>query len=75
MDDCSYDPQAKQVFFHFGNVTVSINVEDYMEFIYLALAMKSVVEEDPEVAIGTYTTDDGTEIQEFIIKDENEEYS
>jgi hypothetical protein len=75
MDDCAYDPQSKQVFLHFGNVAVAIGVEDYLEFIYLAIAMKAVIEQDPDVSIGTYTTDEGVEIEEFIIKDENEEYS
>ena len=76
MDSCSYDPESKQVFFNFGNVSVAIDVEDYMHFLYLVMAMKTVVEEDPEIALGTYVDDvTGIEMQEFIIKDENEEFS
>lgn len=75
MDSSSYDPETKQVYFHFGNVTVAIDVEEYMQFLYVAAAMKSVIEQDPEVTIGSYTDDNGNEIEEFIVKDENEEYS
>lgn len=75
MDDCAYDPESKQVFLHFGNVAVSIGIEDYLAFLYLATAMKVVIEQDPDVSIGTYTTAEGVELEEFIIKGENEEYS
>lgn len=75
MDSSSYDPETKQVYMHFGNVTVAIDVEEYMNFLYIVAAMKTVIEQDPDVTIGSYTDDNGNEIEEFIVKDEDEEYS
>ncbi len=75
MDNCSYDPQTKQVCMHYGSVTVAIDVEDYMDFLYIVMAMKTVIEQDEDVTLGTYVTEEGVELQEFIVKDENDEYS
>lgn len=75
MDSSSYDPETKQVYLHFGNVTVAIDVEEYMNFLYVVAAMKTVIEQDPEVTMGTYTDENGNELEEFIVKDEDEEYS
>jgi len=75
MESASYDPQTKQVYFHFGNVTVAVDVEDYMDFLYIVTAMKTIVEQDPAVSLGTYVDENGIELQEFVFKDENEEYS
>lgn len=75
MESSAYDPQTKQVYLQFGNVSVAIDVEDYMDFLYVVVAMKDVIEKDPEVMLGTFTDDDGNEIEEFIVKDQNEEYS
>ena len=46
-----------------------------MDFLYIVTAMKTVVEQDPEVSLGTYVDENGIELQEFVFKDENEEYS
>ena len=75
MNSSAYDPQTKQVYLHFGNVTVAIDVEDYMDFLYVVAAMKNVISDDPEVTLGTFTDEDGNEIEEFIVKDADEEYS
>jgi len=75
MESSAYDPETKQVYLQFGNVTVTIDVEDYMDFLYVVAAMKTVIEEDPDIALGSYTDEDGNEIEEFIVKDQNEEYS
>lgn len=75
MESSAYDPQTKQVYLQFGNVTVAIDVEDYMDFLYVVAAMKTVIEKDPDIALGTFTDEDGNEIEEFIVKDQNEEYS
>jgi len=75
MESSAYDPQTKQVYLQFGNVSVAIDVEDYMEFLYVVVAMKDIIEKDPEVTLGTFTDDDGNEIEEFIVKDQDEEYS
>ena len=75
MESSAYDPQTKQVYLQFGNVSVAIDVEDYMDFLYVVVAMKGVIEKDPEVTLGTFTDDDGNEIEEFIVKDQDEEYS
>jgi hypothetical protein len=60
---------------HYGSVTVAIDVEDYMDFLYIVMAMKTVIEQDEDVTLGTYVTEEGVELQEFIVKDENDEYS
>jgi len=75
MESTAYDPQTKQVYLQFGNVTVAIDVEDFMDFIYTVVATKDIIEKDPEVTLGTFTDDDGNEIEEFIVKDQDEEYS
>ena len=75
MESASYDPQTKQVCFHFGNVTVAVDVEDYMDFLYVVAAMKTVIEKDPDVTLGVFTDEEGNEIEEFIVKDAEEEYS
>jgi len=75
MESSAYDPQTKQVYLQFGNVSVAIDVEDYMEFLYVVVAMKDIIEKDHEVTLGTFTDDDGNEIEEFIVKDQDEEYS
>jgi hypothetical protein len=75
MESSAYDPQTKQVYLQFGNVSVAIDVEDYMDFLYVVVAMKDVIEKDPEVTLGTFTDDEGNEIEEFIVKDQDEEYS
>jgi len=75
MESSAYDPQTKQVYLQFGNVSVAIDVEDYMDFLYVVVAMKNVIEKDPEVTLGTFTDDEGNEIEEFIVKDQDEEYS
>ena len=75
MESSAYDPETKQVYLQFGKVTVTIDVEDYMDFLYVVAAMKTVIEEDPDIALGSYTDEDGNEIEEFIVKDQNEEYS
>ena len=75
MDSSSYDPQTKQVFLQFSNVSVAIDVEDYMDFLYVVAAMKTVIEKDPDVTLGVFTDEEGNEIEEFIVKDAEEEYS
>ena len=75
MDNCSYDPQTKQVFMHYGNDSVAIDVEDYMDFLYIVMAMKTVIEQDEDVTLGTYVTDEGVELQEFVVKDDTDGYS
>lgn len=75
MNSTAYDPQAKQVYLYFGNVTVAIDVEEYMDFLYVFAAMKELISNDPEVTLGTFTDEDGNEIEEFIVKDTDEEYS
>ena len=75
MESSAYDPQTKQVYLQFGNVSVAIDVEDYMDFLYVVVAMKNVIEKDPEVTLGNFTDDEGNEIEEYIVKDQDEEYS
>jgi hypothetical protein len=75
MDSCAYDPETKQVYLRFGNVSVAIDIEEYMNMLYMLAAAKGVIEKDPEVAMGTYTDDNGVERQEFIVNDEGEEFS
>ena len=75
MDSSAYDPETKQIYLQFGNVSVAIDVEDYMGFLYVVAAMKTVIEKDPDVTLGVFTDEEGTEIEEFIVKDAEEEYS
>ena len=75
MDSSAYDPETKQVYLQFGNVSVAIDVEDYMGFLYVVAAMKTVIEKDPDVTLGVFTDEEGNEIEEFIVKDAEEEYS
>lgn len=74
MDSCAYDPETKQIYLRFGNVSIEVDIEDYMNMLYIFNAAKAVIESDPEVSLGTYTDEDGNERQEFVVSGPDEEY-
>ncbi len=75
MDSCAYDPETKQIYLRFGNVSIAIDIEDYMDVMYMLAAAKSVIEKDPEVSLGTFTDENGVEHQEFIVNEDGGEFS
>ena len=75
MDECAYNPETKQVYLKFDRTMIVVDVEDFMDMIYTLQDAKSVIEQDPEVTLGEYEDEDGNVWQEFIVKEENEEYS
>lgn len=75
MDECAYNPETKQVYLKFDRTMIMVDVEDFMDIIYTLQDAKSIIEQDPEVTLGEYEDEEGNVWQEFIVKDENQEYS
>jgi hypothetical protein len=75
MDECAYNPETKQVYLKFERTMIVVDVEDFMDMMYTLEQTKAVIQEDPEVTLGEYEDEEGNVWQEFIVKDENEEYS
>lgn len=75
MDECAYNPETKQVYLKFERTMIVVDVEDFMDMMYTLEQTKAIIQEDPEVTLGEYEDEEGNVWQEFIVKDENEEYS
>jgi hypothetical protein len=75
MDECAYNPETKQVYLKFERTMIVVDVEDFMDMLYTLEQTKAVIQEDPDVSLGEYEDEEGNVWQEFIVKDENEEYS
>ena len=75
MDECAYNPETKQVYLKFERTMIVVDIEDFMDMMYTLEQTKAIIQEDPEVTLGEYEDDEGNVWQEFIVKDENEEYS
>ena len=59
----------------FERTIVQLDVEEVMPMMEALETLCQSIMEDPEVFLGTVTEEDGTEHQEFIVKDIEEEYS
>jgi hypothetical protein len=59
----------------FERTIIQLDVEEVMPMMEALEALCQSIMEDPEVFLGTVTEEDGTEHQEFIEKDIEEEYS
>lgn len=75
MDECAYNPETKQVYLKFERTMIVVDVEDFMDMLYTLEQTKAVIQDDPDVTLGEYEDEEGNVWQEFIVKDENEEYS
>ena len=75
MDRAVYDPQSKTIMLQFERTIIQLDVEEVMPMMEALEALCQSIMEDPEVFLGTVTEEDGTEHQEFIEKDIEEEYS
>ena len=75
MDECAYNPDTKQVYLKFERTMIVVDIEEFMDMMYTLEQTKAVIQEDPDVTIGEYEDEEGNVWQEFIVKDENEEYS
>jgi hypothetical protein len=75
MDRAIYDPESKTVMLQFERTIVQLDVEEVMPMMEALETLCQSIMEDPEVFLGTVTEEDGTEHQEFIVKDIEEEYS
>ena len=75
MDECAYNPETKQVYLKFDRTMIMVDVEDFIDIIYTLQDAKSIIEQDPDVTLGEYEDEEGNVWQEFIVKDESEEYS
>jgi hypothetical protein len=75
MDECAYNPETKQVYLKFERTMIVVDVEDFMDMMYTLEQTKAIIQEDPDVTLGEYEDEEGNVWQEFIVKDENEEYS
>lgn len=75
MDECAYNPETKQVYLKFDRTMIVVDIEDFMDMMYTLEQTKAIIQEDPDVTLGEYEDEEGNVWQEFIVKDENEEYS
>jgi hypothetical protein len=75
MDRAIYDPESKTVMLQFERTIIQLDVEEVMPMMEALETLCQSIMEDPEVFLGTVTEEDGTEHQEFIVKDIEEEYS
>lgn len=75
MDESAYNPETKQVYLKFDRTMIMIDVEDFMDVLHTLDQLKALVLEDPEVELGEYEDEEGNVWQEFVVKDQNEEYS
>ena len=75
MDECAYNPETKQVYLKFERTMIVVDVEDFMDMLYTLQDAKAVIQDDPDVTLGEYEDEDGNIWEEFIVKDEGEEYS
>lgn len=75
MDNCTYDPETKAVLMQFGNVTVSVDIEDFMDMLYALAATKIEAESDEDIALGTYTNEEGVEVEAFVVKTDAGEFN
>ena len=75
MDECAYNPDTKQVYLKFERTMIVVDIEDFMDMMYTLEQTKAVIQEDPDVTLGEYEDEEGNVWQEFIVKDQNEEYS
>jgi hypothetical protein len=75
MDRAVYDPQSKTIMLQFERTIIHLDVEEIMPMMEALETLCQSIMEDPEVFLGTVTEEDGTEHQEFIVKDIEEEYS
>ncbi len=75
MDECAYNPETKQVYLKFDRTMIVVDIEDFMDMMYTLEQTKAIIQEDPDVTLGEYEDEEGNIWQEFIVKDENEEYS
>lgn len=75
MDRAIYDPGTKTVMLQFDRTVIQLDVEDLLPMMEALDELFASVMEDPDVQIGTVTEEDGTEYEEIIVKDPEEEYS
>jgi tetrahydromethanopterin S-methyltransferase subunit B len=75
MDRAIYDPESKTIMLQFERTVIHLDVEEIMPMMEALETLVQNIMEDPEIFLGTVTDEDGTEHQEFIVKDIEEEYS
>jgi len=54
VDNYLYNPESKQVIIQFDRVSINIDLEDFLDMLYALHDLKSIIEEDPDVTIGTF---------------------
>lgn len=75
MDNYFYDPENKQVIIQLDRVSINIDIEDFLNMLYALHDLKSIIEEDPEVIIGTFEDENGKEYEKFIIKNDDVDFN
>ena len=75
MDRANYDPDTKTIMLQFERTVIQLDVEELLPMMEALEELFTSVMEDPDVQIGTVTEEDGTEYEEIIVKDPEEEYS
>ena len=72
---CVYDTDEKQVVIVFDRVAIRIDVEEYLDFLKCFKEVTNLIDEDPDVSLGSYVDDEGQTHQEYIIQDTEDEFS
>jgi len=75
MDDCIYDPELKAVIMQFGNVTVSVDIEEFMQMMYGLASAKIEAEKDEDLELGIYTNEEGIEFETFVVKTDSGDFN
>lgn len=75
MDNYLYSPESKQVIIQFDRVSINIDLEDFLDMLYALHDLKSIIEEDPDVTIGTFEDENGKSWEQFMIKEDDADFS
>ena len=75
MDNYFYDPENKQVIIQLDRVSINIDIEDFLDMLYSLHDLKTIIEADPDVATGTFEDEDGKSWDQFMIKEDDTDFS
>jgi len=75
VDNYLYNPESKQVIIQFDRVSINIDLEDFLDMLYSLHDLKTIIGADPDVATGTFEDEDGKSWDQFMIKEDDTDFS
>lgn len=75
MDNYFYNPKSKQVIIQFDRVSINIDLEDFLDMLYSLHDLKTIIEADPNVTTGTFEDESGNSYEQFMIKEDDADFS